>query len=873
MTRDRYSTLKKIIIISAFQISAAFVHAQKVYFIDGYHGGVYGHYPKQYTRFITDALDQNPGWKINLELEPETWDSVQMNEPANYDAFKKHFADQSSDGRVEYVNPSYGQGYLYNINGESIIRQFHYGILKLKKHFPAAVFTTYSSEEPCFTSALPQILSSFGFKYASLKNPNTCWGGYTRAFGGELVNWVGPDGTKLIAVPRYAMEALQPNSTWQTISFNNSTAYLDAAFKAGIAKHVGICLQDAGWKNGPWLGKKPPAYETSYKTWRDYIKNTAVKQPGTDWHFSQEDVQVSLVWGAQVLQKIARQVRVSENKIVTAEKLAAMAKAYKGTAWPAPAFDEAWRGLLLAQHHDCWIVPYNGQKGNTWIDKVQTWTSTADRIADSAIQQAMLALSGTEPSGDKYFIRVFNTLGLDRNEYAKASLPAGFDESNTIIADHTGKQVPSQIIVNGNIKEIIFKARVPATGYSTYQLTQAQKTIKHGNSIRLQQDGNYKIETNLYSMIIDANKGGTIKSLIAKTLDNKEFVDKLNERSFNELRGYFYKDSSYFSSTQHPATVTIIEDGVARSRLQIEGFINNQPFTQTITLLQDEPVIDLKVKIDWKGNPGIGNSYKQTGGYKSEDTRKAFYDDSDKLLTLFPLNLAGQKVYKNAPFDVTESKLANTFFQGWDSIKNNVMLNWVDVTDEAARYGLALFTGFTTSYAHGQNFPLGLTTQYSGVGLWGRNYSITGPTEIDYAILPHEGRWDKNNIWTSNTGWNNPMKTNVFRSATAMKNNERSLIRFSGKGLETTAILMDRNDLLVRIFNAQNTPASQQVHFDGTAKSIDLVELNGMQRQHLQTVKNSSNGLMVNLTIPRFGIRTLRLTNFKTAIPERKDQQ
>jgi alpha-mannosidase len=84
---------------------------------------------------------------------------------------------------------------MYNVSGESIIRQLAlWHGRRLRRHFPTAVFTTYSSEEPCFTSALPQILKSFGYKYASLKNPNTLWGGYTRAHGGELVNWVGPDG-------------------------------------------------------------------------------------------------------------------------------------------------------------------------------------------------------------------------------------------------------------------------------------------------------------------------------------------------------------------------------------------------------------------------------------------------------------------------------------------------------------------------------------------------------------------------------------------------------------------------------------------------------------------------------------------------------
>src|SRR5690606_29166484 len=147
---------------------------------------------------------------------------------------------------------------------------FSYGIQKLKEHFPRAVFTTYSSEEPCFTSALPQVLLSFGFKYASLKNPNTCWGGYTRAFGGGLVQWQGPDGSRLLTVPRYSSEALVANSTWQTTAWNNSREYIQSALAAGIRHPVGMCLQDAGWLVGPWLKEK-----ARYETWRNYIGHMA----------------------------------------------------------------------------------------------------------------------------------------------------------------------------------------------------------------------------------------------------------------------------------------------------------------------------------------------------------------------------------------------------------------------------------------------------------------------------------------------------------------------------------------------------------------------------------------------------------------------
>src|SRR5579871_6701329 len=236
------------------------------YFADGFHGGVYGHYPPGYTAFLVAQMKANPDWKINLEIEPETWDMVRASEPEAYRAFQALMKDQSDAGRIEIVNPAYAQSYLFHSSGESVVRQFDYGIRKLREHFPALVLSTYSSEEPCFTSCLPQVLKSFGYRFAVLKNPDTCWGGYTTAHGGELVNWVGPDGSSILAVPRYACEALQPGSCWQTIAWHNSPEYIEACVKQGIAHPVGMCLQDAGWRGGPWLGRaaKGPRVQSKY---------------------------------------------------------------------------------------------------------------------------------------------------------------------------------------------------------------------------------------------------------------------------------------------------------------------------------------------------------------------------------------------------------------------------------------------------------------------------------------------------------------------------------------------------------------------------------------------------------------------------------
>jgi alpha-mannosidase len=805
--------------------------AQQHYFIDGYHGGKYGHYPAGYTAFMIRQLQAHPDWKVNLELEPETWDMVRITEPEAYAAFKKMFADQSDTGRIEYVNPGYGQSYLYTCTGESMIRQLGYGMQKIKEHFPEAVFTTYSSEEPCFTSALPQVLLSFGFRYASLKNPNTCWGGYTRAFGGELVQWQGPDGSRLPAVPRYSSEKLVANSTWQTTAWNNGNEYIQSALAAGIRNPVGMCLQDAGWLGGPWLKEK-----AQYETWRNYIGHIADKQHATLWKLSQEDIQVSLVWGAQVLQHIAQQVRSAENKLAAAEKYAAISALYDHQPWPQQALDTAWKSLLLAQHHDCWIVPYNGREGDRWIEKVKRWTDKTLAVSDSILHQQ--DIMGPD-------IRVLNTTAHHREEWIIVPLHTGRPLK---VTDGKGKPVTAY---RQQDSTLIFKASVPPMGYSVYHLKETAPETAPAKQNRQLPDGRYRIETDLYRVVIDPAKGGVITSLINKSQRNREMVDIKNARGFNELRGYFYRKAAWCSSMDTAAAVQIREDNKAQVVVEIKGFIDRHPFTQLLTFATGRRRIDMQVKIDWQGDPGIGAP--QAAHYRAEDYQKAFYNDSFKLQVLFPLNLSPQQLSKDAPYDVTESRLTNTFFNSWDSIRNNVLLHWADVTDGNA--GLALFTDHTTSYVHGQRYPLGFTLQYAGTALWGRNYNITGPTEVKYAIVPHGGKWDAGGVSNEAAGWCEPLLT-----MPASGGSDFSLLSMEDERWQAPALLMDGKDLLIRLYNAAGDNREHELYFSGKADQAMLEQLNGQVLQTLP-LRQVAGRSVIRLSIPRFGIRTIRLKN------------
>ncbi|MEH6305459.1 glycoside hydrolase family 38 C-terminal domain-containing protein [Olivibacter sp. CPCC 100613] len=834
-------------LLGVFLLNNSILQAQKVYFVDGYHGGKWGHYPSQYTRFIMDQLQQHRDWKLNLEIEPETWDWVKGVDPEGYERFAALIKDQSDTGRMEYVNPTYGQPYLYNISGESIIRQFAYGIALLRKHFPTIRFDTYSSEEPCFTSALPQILTGFGIKYASLKNPNTCWGGYTRAYGKEMVDWVGPDGTSIPTVPRYEMEALKPGSTWETIASYNSENFVQAAFDAGIEHPLGMCLQDAGWKNGPWLGTKGGDYQpTVYTTWRHYFEQVSTNRDLAKWRLSQEDIQVSLVWGAQVLQRIAQQVRKAEQRLLMAEKWAAMDRIWHQDPWPEIAFQRAWHPLLLAQHHDCWIVPYNKVDSVDWAGKVKQWTGAALEIADSVIA----ARENKRASVSSLMVR--NVLPYGRNGVIDHHMTDSVIDTNLVVVDPYGKEVLSQWSEGGNGKHLLFEANVPAMGEKLYHMKKGQR--KSTSFAQLNWEGDELIiKTDNHLMRLNANLGGVMTSLKLKDTKDKEWVDTTTYKGFNELRGFFYDQQRFRSSTENKASIKIIEKGAIRLRLAIEGKIAGHDFTQEISLTKGEPRIDVRLKIDWNGKVSIGQFDDEQ--LRLENREKAFYNDQYKLLLLFPAKLEGQRIAKNAPFDVTESRLDHTFFSSWDHIKNNVLLDWVDVTDQEAKDGLALFTDHTTSYAHGREHPLALNVQYVGKGLWGRDYCLDGPTELNYSLLPHQGNWAKAALWQMNEVVTNPLQSTPVEGS---MEKVRSLFDFSKPGYQLTAMQYDQRDLLLRIFNAAGDEGPMTIHMKFPVKRAQLENLNQEIISDL-TVINNADSTKLELQMPRFGFRTIRI--------------
>ena len=836
-------------------------YAQQAYFVDGYHGGIYGHYPIEWqTQFMVDLLNEHPEWCICLEIEPETWDTVKVRTPKAYHNFKESLRS----GRIEFTNPTYAQPYCYNISGESIIRQFEYGMQKIKQHFPEVTFQTYAVEEPCFTSCLPSILKQFGFRYAVLKCPDTCWGGYVTGYGNDLVNWIAPDGSSILTVPRYACELLEENSTWQTTAWNNSASYIEACRDAGIKAPVGMCYQDAGWKGGPWLGSGDKIKNNSvYVTWREYIEKYTSGTSDDDWHLSQDDLHVSLMWGSQILQQIARDVREGENRLVMAEKLAAMAFCENGYTDTISRIDDAWRTLLLAQHHDAWIVPYNRlDKTHTWAEKVKEWTGNTLACSDSIIDKAMKAMVEFSGNVGEKRIRIYNTTGICRKEIVRVFVPDMSETNEIALYDVKNHWIDSHAEEKGQGVYITFEAEVPAFGYATYSIREGGRKIKRRSSVRRTDENSWIVENDVFKVVFDASKGGAVTQLIAKKEGNKDFVSSTGRQLLGELKGYFYEEGCFHSSVENPAEISVVRDNFFEVVLKIEGKIATHPFTQLVRFRRGRKSIDFNLQIDWIKNVGIGEYQQAPGAWQK--SRRAFYDDRFKLNILFPVSLNSPVIYKDAPFDVCESRWENTHYNSWDSIKHNVVLHWVDLYDRESDYGFAVYSDHTTSYAWGNDYPFALTAQYSGNGLWGVGYPLKGCTKMTYALVPHQGCWDEAALSSMDVCRNEALQIDVSENV-SMQN--RSFIQIEKEGYQLSAVKMADGSLMLRIFNAEGTDGPHVIMLAFPIKKIMETDLNGAEQHEVDwegiwlgnDKKQEKAGGKFILSMPRFGFKTFKI--------------
>lgn len=854
-----------------------------LYYIDGFHGGIYGHLEPGTIRDILTQLKLWPDWKVSFELEPASWEVERRRDPAAFAELSKLVENTTSSGRIEFVSPAYGQPYCWNINGESNIRQLQIGLETMQDAFPGILIDTYAVQEPCWTSSLPQIFRSLGFKRASLKDPSTAFGGYTAGVNASVVNWVGPEGTAIPAAPRYACEDLV--RAWETESRYAKPEFLQKCLEHGIKFPAGQWFMDAGWRAGPGVYGK----HIRLTTWREYF-TAIVPPPEQNWHLTQEDLRVALPWGESGLQRLAREVRRAEIEILKAEKCAALAWLITGIDWPEKSLRDAWKALLLAQHHDAWIVGASLTsmgEDQTWYQKGEEWSrcsiQLSKEIQSKNLDGLVRSLVLEQNFSPDQWVRVFNFQASPRQELVTILVSAGAGVQGWQVFDHAGIEIPAQVTIKrrydlpvreadetpfkpwlpatGNqicAAEVTFIASVPQLGWANYRLVSSAEPVKapitpivHAEQLP---NGDIHIESDQYSIQLDSLHGGTIHSWVDKST-GIEWVKPNFPQRFNAYRGYWVNEARWIDSAESPAQLEIVANGPLFAVIKIHGIIGPASFETLLTITAGQNPVDFQVLLDLSSDLIIGEPWN--GEFiPREQPPKPCYDDRYKLQACFPLPFNQVEINKNAAFDVCRSQLKDTHFNTWNEVKHTVILDWVDAFDPDQNLGLALFCDHTTGYSFSQPGTLGLILGWSGAGMWNHVYQFHGKHHVRYALLPHVGPWDQAGIWQSNTCWAEPLVSQLLPNIPT-RLGPVSLMEAS-PGLRLSTLLVQGDDLFIRIFNAESSTESCWLDFASKPDLVELVELDGRVIEPLAFQHIPNGKWHIEIFIPRFGIRTMK---------------
>lgn len=854
-----------------------------VFYIDGYHGGARGHMPAGSWRDILEALQNWPKWKLSLDIEPGSWEVLEREDPEAYREMQQYLADSRVSARVTLTGGTFAQPYGWAISGESNIRQLQRGLQVIHRHFPSAEVNIYAVQEPCWASCLPQILVSLGFKGASLKNASTAWGGYSEGFDAELANWIGPDQTSILTVPRYDCERLV--NTWETEAVDALPEYVRKCIDDGIPQPVGMCFQDLGWSSHPRVAGP----QVRYVTWQEYLLETA-RVPAKDWHFTMEDIRTTLPWGEKTLQKVAQQSRLAETRLLMAEKMAAMACVYRGAGWPGDTLDRAWEQVMWSQFHDSWITATTKSGREAWAFQVAAETLEAQKSAEDILQRSARTLSCGHDNAPRHpigtqLLRVFNTLGYDREDLVQCTISLDRHTEDLRVLDEHGEEVlsqwtairryqpneegpPSPEVSQGipssevNAAQLLFKARVPAAGFDTFQVTPLASrcpSVADGPvKVVVDKDDNTVIENEFYSIRLDPKRGGAITSLLEKD-GSREICPSDGEFLFNEYRGYFIAQKRWRSSAEAPATIEVLESGPIRAVLSISGEIGGCPVHTLITLESEERRLGFDVTFHFEQETWIGDPWDIQPKDRMTEQHRSSNDGRWKLQALFPTSFAQTTLDKNGGFDVCRSRNVDTYFQRWDDIKHNIILNWVDVRDESKNAGLALFSEHTTAYTHGPDHPLSLVMGWGWEGgFWWGKCPLLGEQRAQYSVMPHRGDWEQAKLWQQVATTEESLLPMLVDGRSFTGAPSHSLVRVSGEGIQISSMSYSEKALEVRLFNARSTVSQCQLTCGFRPIRAYSIDLKGTVQSRLRMQTTPSSESTVSFAIPQFGLRTLR---------------
>ncbi|MET3977489.1 alpha-mannosidase [Mucilaginibacter sp. UYP25] len=493
-------------------------------------------------------------------------------------------------------------------------------------------------------------------------------------------------------------------------------------------------------------------------------------------------------------------------------------------AYPASAFNDTWKNLLLFNEHTWGAYnstdePDDAKVKSEWAVK-QSFALRAQKMADSLMVQASKASSATANTID-----VYNTQMWARTDVVY--VPAALSKAGDAVKDATGKRIASQRLSTGELA--ILAEAVPQMGKSTYTIS-AGKAYNKTKAIATPNT----LNNGVYSIVLD-KANGNIQTLIKGTHNYVSDTASLNQ--------YIYLPGDTLKNLQSSSN--------ARISIKEKGPL----------------VVSLLVTSDAPGTNGLKREVRLVSGLDKIELINTIYKKAirrkESVHFAFPFNVPNAQVRYSIPWGSIAAEA--------DQLPNSnhnwyTQQRWVDVSNadygvtwsspDAPLFEIGKIT--TDNLLGGLHFApqwLSFTPQSSGIyswvmnNLWHTNFKADqdGIATFRYFIQAHEQGY--NSLKANQAGLNNHQPLIV---AAASSNEQGLSFKITGDNIYTEVLKPadDGNGTIVMIVNSGDA--------ESTVKFTSQQPI-GIKLWDSNLAEDKKSVLDNSFTIPGKGIKTIRV--------------
>jgi len=426
-----------------------------------------------------------------------------------------------------------------------------------------------------------------------------------------------------------------------------------------------------------------------------------VGQPQDEWVDAYRGFEHRFPWGL-LAGRLQRGDRLAEDAVLAAERLAAIT----GTV-PWAQRDDAWRLVLMQQHHDGWVcapVLFGVWRG------YDSYAAFCRAAGDEARKLCDEIRARGADAGPTTVIRVLNACGHERDDFVDfhVELPPGAARDPRVL-ESKGAQVAAEVTVrsthpDGSAREVAgrFLALVPSMASRDYELADRRPTDQPAAPVPQPPLRVAAVSEGLFQ----ACRAGSDEPLL---------------RAPVRLTGHF-PDGDHWDrrSEGQPSEGA----GEREARVRTTGEIGGIRYACTAEPALTAPIVHLALKLDFGEGADVG---------ATEDSERApkWAKSEQKLRLVLSLPYDRPRFFAHEPFEVRPVPAGRAH-----CIRYAIA--------EGDDGGVAVFTDRATDLFLRSDPPsLELTLGYGGGFIYapGERAPLTGTEEYELALLFYQGSW------------------------------------------------------------------------------------------------------------------------------------